>query len=332
MKKLLTFSLIFMGVILAACGGDDNASSGSKEIEVYTHNDSEEMQDLVADMEEETGIKANVLRLSSGEGWSRIDSEAPDFGADMQWGMLHSIALKAEKEDYLEPYESPEWEDVPDEFKDEDGKWYGWSYWFNLITVNEEVMEEKGLDTPESWEDLADPQYEGEIVLPDPGTSGTAYLFVSTIIQIMGEEDAWDYFEDLNENVAQYAKSGDAPAQMVSQGEYAVGITWDQAVFNRIDEGYPLEAIYPSEGVGYDLDVIWMFKDTDNREAVEEVIDYIGSEKGMESSAEHRSMVTKSNIEGTDDEVEDYLIDYDAVWAEENQDRIMEEWRDRFSD
>lgn len=333
MKKVLTaFSFIFMGMILAACGDDDHANSEGKEIEVYTHNDSEEMQDLVADMEEATGIKANILRLSSCEGWSRIDSEAPEFGADMQWGMLHSIALKAEKEDYLEPYESPEWEDVPDEFKDEDGKWYGWSYWFNLITVNEEVMEEKGLDKPESWEDLTDPQYKGEIVLPDPGTSGTAYLFVSTIIQIMGEEEAWDYFDDLNENVAQYAKSGDAPAQMVSQGEYAVGITWDQAVFDRIDEGYPLEAIFPSEGIGYDLDVIWMFKDTDNREAVEEVIDYIGSEEGMKSSAEHRSMVTKSNIEGTNDEVEDYLIDYDAVWAEENQDRIMEEWRNRFSD
>src|SRR5699024_12693199 len=108
MKKLLTFSLIFMGMILAACGGDDKASSESKEIEVYTHNDSEEMQDLVADMEEVTGIKANVLRLSSGEGWSRIDSEAPDFGADMKWGMLHRSALKAEKEDYLEPYDSPE--------------------------------------------------------------------------------------------------------------------------------------------------------------------------------------------------------------------------------
>src|SRR5699024_10093776 len=135
MKKLLTFSLIYMGMILAACGSDDKASSDSKEIEVYTHNDSEEMQDLVADIEEETGIKENVLRLCSGEGWSRNDSEAPDFGADMQWGMLHSIALKAEKEDYLEPYDSPEWEDVPDEFKDEDGKWYGWSYWFNLITV-----------------------------------------------------------------------------------------------------------------------------------------------------------------------------------------------------
>lgn len=339
MKKMIVFAFALVSVlVLAACGNESDAGNnesssdkGSKEIEVYTHNDSEEMQDLVADMEEETGIKANVLRLSSGEGWSRMESEAPNFGADMQWGMLHSMALKAEREDFLEPYDSPTWDDVPDEFKDEDGKWYGWSYWFNLIAVNKDLMEEKGLDTPESWEDLTDPQYEGEIVLPDPGTSGTAYLFVSTIMQIMGEDEAWDYFDKLNDNVAQYAKSGDAPAQMVSQGEYAVGITWDQAVFNRIDEGYPLEAIIPSEGIGYDLDVVWMFKDAENREAVEEVIDYIGSEKGMQSSAEHRSMVTKPGIEGTDEDIEEFLIDYDAEWAEENRDRIMEEWRSRFS-
>src|SRR5699024_12733969 len=55
---------------------------------VYTHNDSEEMQDLVKGLEDETGIDLNVLRTSSGEGWSRMQSEAPDFGADMQWGML----------------------------------------------------------------------------------------------------------------------------------------------------------------------------------------------------------------------------------------------------
>src|SRR5690625_7223622 len=86
---------------------------------------------------------------------------------------------------------------------------------------------------------------------------------------------------------------------MAAQGEYAIGITWDQAVFNRIDEGYPLEAVIPEEGVGYDLDVIWMFKDTDKRELVEETIDYIGSEAGMKNSAEHRSMVTRDDIEGT---------------------------------
>lgn len=329
-KYLVPVLFLALSLLVAACSDSGDASESKGEIDVYTHNDSEEMQDLVKGLEDETGIDLNVLRTSSGEGWSRMQSEAPDFGADMQWGMLHSIALKADKEGYLESYDSPEWEDVPDEFKDEDGKWYGWSYWFNLLGINEDILEEKGLDKPESWEDLLDPQYEGEIVLPDPGTSGTAYLFISTIMQIMGEDDGWDYLEKLDENVGQYAKSGDAPAQMVAQGEYAVGITWDQAIYNRVDEGYPLEAVIPEEGVGYDLDVVWMFKDTDNRELVEEAIDYIGSEKGMEKSAEERSMVTKPDVEGTAEGIEDYLIDYDAEWAEENRDRIMEEWRDRF--
>lgn len=340
MKKFISLILAFtLALVLAACGSDEAAESKSKssggsgeKVDVYTHNDSEEMQEFVKGLKDETGIEVNVLRLSSGEGWSRMKSESPDFGADMQWGMLHSIALRADKEDFLEPYDSPTWEDVPAEFKDEEGKWYGWSYWFNLLAVNDDVIEKKGLDVPTSWADLTDPQYKGEIVLPDPGTSGTAYLLVSTIMQIMGEEEGWEYFEQLHENVGQYTKSGDAPAQMVAQGEYAIGITWDQAVFNRIEEGYPLSAVYPEEGVGYDLDVIWMFKDTENREAVEEIIDYVGSEAGMNKSAEYRSMVTKPNIDGTIEGIDDHLIDYDAVWAEENRDRIMKEWREKFSE
>lgn len=335
MKKYLSFILILiLTLVISGCSNNSSTSkdASGKAIDVYTHNDSEEMQGFVKGLKDETGIDINVLRLSSGEGWSRMKSEAPDFGADMQWGMLHSIALKADKDDFLEPYASPTWDDVPDKFKDEEGKWYGWSYWFNLLGINEDIIEKKGLDIPKSWEDLLDPQYKGEIVLPDPGTSGTAYLFVSTIMQILGEDKGWEYFEDLHKNVGQYTKSGDAPAQMVAQGEYAIGITWDQAVFNRIEEGYPLKAVYPEEGVGYDLDVVWMFKGTENRETVEKVIDYIGSEKGMNKSAEYRSMVTKPGIEGTVDNLEEHLIDYDAVWAEENRDRIMKKWRTKFSD
>src|SRR5699024_1569022 len=172
-KSILLTALLSFSLFITACGGGENSGEATEEkgeLDVYTHNDSEEMQDLVDGLEEETGIKLNVLRTSSGEGWCRMQYETYDFGYDMLWSMLQSIALKAEKEDILEPYESEEGEDVPDEFKDEDGKWYGWSYWFNLLGINEDILEEKGLDKPESWDDLLDPQYEGEIVLPDPGT------------------------------------------------------------------------------------------------------------------------------------------------------------------
>lgn len=314
--------LAFM-LLLSACGGNDNT------VELYTHNDESEMQAFASALEEETGVNIDILRMSSEEAWSRIDAEYPDVGADMQWGMLHSFALIAEEEDMLESYDSPTWEDVPDEFKDPDGKWYGWSYWFNVLAINDDLLDELGLDKPESWEDLLDPQYEGEIVLPDPGTSGTAFLFVSAIMQIMGEEEGWEYLEQLDENVGQYSQSGSAPAQMVAQGEYAIGITWDQAVFDRMDEGYPISPVVPEEGVGFDLDVAWIFKDADNMEASKKVIDFIGSDEGMELAAEYRSMVTKPGM-SADLDFDPNFIDYDAVWAAENRERIMQEYQEKF--
>lgn len=290
------------------------------------------MRDLVADAEAATGLEIELLRLSSNEGWARVANEAPNFGADAQWGQLQSMALRGVEDGYLEAYDSPTWKDVPDKFKDPEGRWYGWSYWYDLIIVNTDVLESKGLDTPTSWADLTDPQYKGEIILPDPGTSGTAYLMVSTILQIMGEEAGWDYFEALNKNVGQYTKSGTQPAELVGQGEYAVGITWDQAVFDRIEEGYPVDAVLPSEGIGYSLDVVWMFKDTKNREAVETLIDYIGSDEGMESASKVRSMVTKPGFEGNTgiENLQEHFIDYDPIQADAEQEAVMERWRDTF--
>ena len=39
--------------------------------------------------------------------------------------------------------------------------------------VNNEVLKAKNLPMPTSWEDLLDPVYEGEIVMPNPASSGT---------------------------------------------------------------------------------------------------------------------------------------------------------------
>ncbi|GAB4074495.1 putative 2-aminoethylphosphonate ABC transporter substrate-binding protein [Barrientosiimonas marina] len=343
MKKfLIVMAVALLALIATACGSDDADSAGDGDgddvsgttLKVYTHNNADTMDPLAEDIEENTGVELDVLRLSSEEGWSRIESEAPNFGADMQIGMLEGIGRKAADKDYLMPYESENWEDVPDKFKDPDGNWYGTGFWYTMVGMNKEIFEEKDLDKPESWEDLLEPQYKGEIIMPDPGTSGTAYLFVAAILQIMGEEDGWDYLKELDKNVAQYEKSGTAPGEKVAQGEYAVAITWDKGVTDFADEGYPIEGMIPSEGVGYSLDVNWIFKDTEHPEAAKKVMDYMGTKNFAEKNAEYRSVVTKPGVEGTEDseELEKQFIDYDAKWAAENKDAIMKKWRETFSD
>lgn len=331
-----------LATVTAACGSNDS-SSGSKNnnggesdepLKVYTHNNADTMDPLVKNIEKNTGVELETLRLSSGEGWSRIKSEAPDFGADMQIGMLQGFGIKAAEKDYLMPYDAKNWEDIPDKYKDKDGKWYGTAFWYTMVGMNTDIFKEKGLDTPESWKDLLDPQYKGEIVMPDPGTSGTAFLFVSTILQTFGKEEGWNYLEKLDKNVAQYTKSGTAPAQMTAQGEYALGITWDKAVSDFKDEGYPIKGFLPSEGVGYSLDVNWIFKNTDQPEKAKKVMNYLGSDKFMKKTAEYRSVVTKPDISGSEnsEKLREHFVDYDAKWAAENRDKVMKQWRKKFSD
>ncbi len=331
MKRNIFLIFVLASLLLtAACGGGEKASGG-KPLKVYSTNNQEEMDEFTKVIEEGTGIKLDVLTLSTGEAWNRIQSEAPNIGADMQIGMMEGNALKAAKEGYILEVDEPEnWKDIPDEYKNAEDGWYGTSFWYNMIIINKDIFEEKGLDKPESWEDLTDPQYKGEIILPDPGTAGTAYLFTSAILQDFGEDKGWDYLERLSENVGQYTKSGSDASLKVSQGEYAIGIDWDEPINGFINEGYPVESIIPSEGIGYNLDVNWIFKDTDQPEKAQEVLDFMGSQEFMEALAEERSMVTRPGI--TDDEqIEEFFIDYDAETASDNQESDMDKWTEKFS-
>src|SRR3989338_3175935 len=290
-KGRIKLGLVLLGLIVAlvVSGLGLPQSQAQQVVNIYTTNDPPENEALFKELEAATGLKVNHVRMSSSELWARVQAEQPRVGADVQWGMPNAFARQAKKQGLLLSYKSPAWEVVPAEFKDPDGTWYGWSYWFTAITVNRDILAKKGLMAPKSWDDLLDPKWKGEVVMPNPGTSGTAHLAVSGLFQLMGEEKGWKYLEALDKNVAQYTKSGSAPAEMVARGEYAAAITWDQAVMSRVQKGFPIEFIIPIEGTPLDLDTIVIFKSAKNVEAAKKVVDFVGSERGMRAAAKLRS-------------------------------------------
>lgn len=325
---VLAIFFIIPAFLLTAVGEKEEVSAGV--VKYYTDNDESELDPLANSIVKGTGLKLEPLRLSSGEAWARVAAEAPNIGADMHFGWPLSFALMAKEKGLLMKYKSPAWKNIPAEYKDPEGYWYGWSYWFACIAVNTKLLNEKGYDMPKSWQDLLDPKWKGEIVMPNPGTSGTAFLTVSTIMQLYGEEAGWDYLAKLDANVAQYTKSGSAPAQLVGQGEYIIGITWDQAVQKRKDEGYPLELVIPEEGTGYVLDVAIIYKNTKNPDGAKKFIDYIGSKEFQEEVAKYRSKVVYPGVEALVT-FDPKLIDYDAKWAAKNRERIMKNWKAKFA-
>jgi len=298
-------------------------------LKVYTHTDPDEMEKWAPAAEKAIGTRIEWLRLSSNEMWSRLEAEAPNFQADMIWGFMNMHAMIGAMKDWFVAYDSPAWKDIPEKFKDPDALWYGFNYWFAATVVNTDLLKKKNLVRPESWKDLMNPVYKGEIVMPNPGTSGTAFLSVSAIMQIFGEEEGWKILEGIQKNVAQFTKSGSAPAKLVASGEYAVGISWDHAVFSHVDKGFHVEGIIPTEGTAYDLDSAAILNGCKNLEAAKKLIDWIGTREAMELVGQTRSKVTRPGVEGTV-KSEPKLIKYNAIWAGENKNRIMNTWKERF--
>ena len=72
------------------------------------------------------------------------------------------------------------------------------------LAVNEKLLKEKNLPIPETWKDLGDPKYKGLIAMPNPNTSGTGYLLMTTVVQLYGEDPAFDRLPDSRELVSQY--------------------------------------------------------------------------------------------------------------------------------
>ena len=115
---------------------------------------------------------------------------------------------------------------------------------------------------PKSWKDLLDPKWKDQIVMPSPLSSGTANMMRFSFLALYGEEEGWKFMEALDKNIHHYTRSGNAPTDLVGRGEFLLGITSDENVKKRIDEGYPLIWAVPEEGTGYDGTFALIFKGT----------------------------------------------------------------------
>lgn len=163
-------------------------------------------------------------------------------------------------------------------------------------------MEELGLTAPESWDDLTDSQYAGEIVMSNPAVSGTNYAVVNALLQAKGDQ-GWDYFEALNNNIAYYGKRGSDPKNKVSSGEFAVSISYIDASIEQAAEENDLTIVYPSDGMPWVPEGVAVFKNAENVDAAKYFVEWLfSSDDHLRQLAEIEQKngikVIKPSIEG----------------------------------
>ena len=301
-------------LLLAGCGSSSAVGGGGGgSLTVLCTVQEDQCQQVADEFTAESGIQANYVRLSAGEAVARMNAskENPEFDVFYGGGADNHVA--ASEFDLIEPYESPNADVIPAEFKDSDGLWTG-IYWgmFGFCS-NTDVLDEIGADVPQSWEDLLDPVFSGNIAMAHPATSGTAYQALwSQVMLNDGDQDAaLDYFADLHQNILQYTKSGSGPGQMAGRGEIAVGLIFAHDCVKFINEGFTnLEASYPSEGATFEVGAVSLIKGAAHADAAKEFIDWALTPAAQEIGVQTGNYQVPTN---PDAEVTDDMVDIDEV-------------------
>jgi len=204
-----------------------------------------------------------------------------------------------------------------------------------VVGVNTVEAAKRGLPMPTSWMDLTKPVYQHAITMPDPASSGTGYLAVSSWLQIFGEDKGWQFMDALNKNVTEYAHSGSKPCKDAARGETPIGISIDFRAAQMKDQGYPIAVVVPSEGVGWDIEATGLVKGTTHAHAAKEFIDWAFSDEAMRLYAKNFPVVGASEftrpIPNLPDHYDRRLAQSDLAWMAKNRDRIVKAWSSRFN-
>ncbi len=143
------------------------------------------------------------------------------------------------------------------------------------IAINKDRMATLGLEIPTSYQDLLDPQYKGHISMPNPASSGTGYMFLLSLVNAWGEEEALAYFDQLAPNMLSFTSSGSAPVSALAQGEVAIalGMTTDAVI--QIANGANLEILFFEPGSPNSLYGSAIIAGKEERACVVEVFKYL---------------------------------------------------------
>jgi hypothetical protein len=159
-----------------------------------------------------SGIKVNMVKRSTGEALAQLIAEKSNPKTDIWFGGTGDPHMQAAELDLTLEYKSPMLPQLHP-WAQAQAQQSGWRtvgvYSGPLgFGFNTELLAKKKMAAPKCWKDLLDGALKGEIQVANPNSSGTAYTMVATLVQLMGEDQAFEYMKSLHKNVSQYTRSG----------------------------------------------------------------------------------------------------------------------------
>jgi len=312
-------------------------AAAATELTVYTAVEAEDLKRYGdAFTADNPDITIKWVRDSTGIITAKLLAEKNNPQADVIWGLAATSLLLMKGEGMLEPYAPVGLEKLSAKFRDKDNPptWTGMDAWIASVCFNTVEAGKHKLPAPKSWKDLTDPVYKGHVVMPNPNSSGTGFLDVSSWLQMFGEDGGWAFMDDLHKNINWYTHSGSKPCKQAAAGEIPVGISFAFRGAKSKALGAPLDIIVPSEGVGWDMEATAIVAGTSKLDAAKKLVDWSITEKANHLYNEGYAVVAIPGIakpvEYFPEGIVEAMYDNDFLWAAQNRKRILAEWQKRY--
>jgi iron(III) transport system substrate-binding protein len=284
-----------------------------------------------------TGIKVNMSLKGSGEALAQMIAERANPKTDVWFGGTGDPHLQAAEQGLTLEFKSAQLPQL-----------HGWAQQqaqqsaFKTVGIysgplgfgyNSELIAKKKLKVPQTWADLLDPALKGEIQVANPASSGTAYTMIATLVQLMGEDKAFEYMKALHKNIGQYPRSGTGPIKAAARGETTVSISFVHDGPGEKAQGFPVETVTPTDGTGAEIGSMSIVKGARNLEAAKKFYEWALSPQAQQFGAAAKQFQLPSN-KGTaiDPRVPDFKkikfinYDYAKYGASAERRRLIARW------
>ena len=329
MKKLMALVLALTLVLaLAACGqtstpaeGGDTAvpAEGEQTLIVYTAR-SESLNNAV------------VVTGGTGEVLKRVRSEAANPQGDICWAA--DEAMLKDYTDCFEEYVSPEDANMMEGYKNTTG--YSSPAFCDptVFIVNTDLAGDIEIN---GFADLLNPALKGKIAAGDPVNSSSAFQCLIAGLYDMGSGDpmsdaAWDWAAKLVENLDGVALTSSSQVYKgVAEGEYIVGLTWEDPAAAYVRDGVAVKVVFPEEGALMSGQCVSIIKGAPHMENAKKFVDYMLSETCQNYVGQNLTVrPLRQNVQLNDSltpwsEIT-RLESYDGVWVAANKSAITEKY------
>ncbi|MDB5587483.1 MAG: extracellular solute-binding protein [Devosia sp.] len=270
--------LSLSAALIASTGFTAIGFAAEGTVVIYTAHKSSIVDTLLPIFEQETGLKAEVVKLGSGDIAKRVVAEAGAPAADVIWSISGSSLT--ELADNLVPYSPPEFDKIDPQFISNPA-WTPYTAVVYVLAVNTDLQP---LDTaPKTWAELADPKYAGQIASARADGSGSAMQQLTTVLTVFGDK-GWDEYAAIAKNFV-FADSSGAVPRFVADGETAMGLTLEDNALEYVQGGAPIAIVHLTDGTAATPDGVALVKGGPNPDGGKAFIDWAMSKSTQEKLA-----------------------------------------------